>query len=474
MNYIIVGGKVLVEEAGDLVVREKNIFVKDGKICAVEEPSKEACESTDANTKNGGMDANVNHGRTDTQKDVCADDLGMEKQEGRQNLKVADFELVDASDKLILPGLLNMHTHAYMTLMRNYADDVDFNEWLFKRVMPVEDTLPVESAYWSSLLGLMEMVRTGTTTFVDMHMFEGMSAKAARDLGMRAYIGRGLVGEDLYVDGLSRFEQMLREQEKYESDLVKFAIAPHAIYSCSPKLYEQAAKEGEKRGLLLETHVSESDFEVDSTIEKYGKTPVAVLADTGFLTERTLLAHCVKMRGDDISIIKNFGSTVVTNPASNAKLGNGFAPVTEFEEAGVNVAIGTDGVCSNNSLNMFREMGLLSTIHKGVRRDSTKAPAKSVVRMATANAAKPLCRAGLLGTIANGAEADLAFLDLKSPSMIPQNNLIASLCYSANGSEVESVMIGGKWVMQDRRFPGIDEERVRYEVEQLAAEYLKK
>ena len=435
MNYKITGGKVLLTTADDLRVEAKDIFVRDGRICAVTEP-----------------------GQKQTAEAAFADE---------------GFEVVDARDRLILPGLINMHTHAYMTVMRNYADDVDFNEWLFNRVMPVEDTLPMEGAYWSSLLGLMEMVRTGTTCFADMHMFEGQSAKAARDLGMRAVIGRGLVGEDLYTDGLSRFEQFLREQAAYESDLVKFAIAPHAIYSCSPKLYEQAAEEGRKRGLILETHLSESDFEVDSAIEKYGKTPVEVLRDTGFLTERTLLAHCVKMRGDDISIIKSCGSTVVTNPASNAKLGNGFAPVTEFEEAGVNVTIGTDGVCSNNSLNLFREMGLLSTIHKGVRRDSTKAPAKSVVRMATANAALALGRADL-GVIRDGAAADLAFLNLSCPSMIPQNNLIASLCYSANGSEVESVMIAGRWVMRNRRFPGIDEERVRREVEDMADKYLKK
>lgn len=436
----------------DLSVEARDLYVQDGKLLAVTTPGEGPFADAD-----GGNSAQK-------EGDFCAKTAFAEE----------SFEVVDARDRLILPGLINLHTHAYMTVMRNYADDVDFNEWLFNRVMPVEDTLPMEGAYWSSLLGLMEMVRTGTTCFADMHMFEGQSARAARDLGMRAYIGRGLVGEDLYSDGLSRFEQCLREQAAYESDLVKFVLAPHAIYSCSPRLYAQVAEEGRKRGMLLETHLSESDFEVDSALEKYGKTPVAVLRDTGFLTEKTLLAHCVKMRGDDIQILKAQGATVVTNPASNAKLGNGFAPVTEFVEAGVNVTIGTDGVCSNNSLNLFREMGLLSTIHKGVCRDSTKAPAKQVVRMATANAARALGRAGELGTLCAGAEADLAFLDLKSPSMIPRNNLLASLCYSANGGEVESVMIGGKFVMKDRHFPDIDEERVRFEVEAMAEKYLKR
>ena len=147
------------------------------------------------------------------------------------------YEIIDLNGAYIMPGLINLHTHAYMTVLRNYADDVDFNEWLFKRVMPVEDSLPQEGAYWSSLLACMEMIRTGTTCFNDMHMFRGQSARAAADAGVRAFIGRGLVGEDLYVDGASRFEDCLTEQKEWQdSKLLKFVLAPHAIYSCSAKL----------------------------------------------------------------------------------------------------------------------------------------------------------------------------------------------------------------------------------------------
>ena len=390
-----------------------------------------------------------------------------------KNVEEAELEIVDAAHHLVMPGLINLHTHAYMTVLRNYADDVDFNEWLFKRVMPVEDSLPQEGAYWSSLLACMEMIRTGTTCFNDMHMFRGQSARAAADAGMRAFIGRGLVGEDLYIDGASRFEDCLTEQEEWgDSDLLKFVLAPHAIYSCSAKLYEQVAREAEERHMLKHTHLSESDVEVANCLKEHGKTPVEFLRDTGFLDEKTILAHCVKMQGEDISIIARAGSTVVTNPASNAKLGNGFAPLHELTESGVNLCLATDGTSSNNTLNLFREMNLVSLIHKGLAGDSTVLPADQVVRMVTENAATAVGMKDQIGTIKDGANADLIFIDLNEPSMFPNNNIVSSLCYSANGSEVDSVMIDGRFVMRKREYVTMDGERVRYEVQRIVDKYL--
>ena len=424
MNYKITGGKVLLRENEILKTEEKDLFIREGKISFRPFQTGEV------------------------------------------------FEGFDARGMLVMPGLVNMHTHAYMTIMRNYADDVGFSEWLFKRVMPVEDTLPLEGAYWGSLLACMEMIRTGTTTFMDMHMFRGQSCRAALESGMRAWIGRGLVGADLYGDGLSRFRQGLEEQAEYECGRIRFTLAPHAIYSCGPKLLEQVAREAADRGMRKQIHLSESDNEVDDALRKYGKTPVALLRDTGFLDEKTILAHCVKMRGDDISIIKEAGSTVVTNPASNAKLGNGFAPLQDFLDAGIQVCLGTDGTCSNNTLNMFREMGLVSLIHKAIHRNPVTAPADTVVRMATANAGRALGLAGELGVIAEGALADLIFLDLDAPSMFPVNNPVSALCYSACGSEVDSVMIDGSFVMRKGEYTSIDAERVRYEVQKVADQYL--
>lgn len=385
-----------------------------------------------------------------------------------------DYEIFDASDKLVMPGLINMHTHAYMTFLRNYADDVEFDEWLFKRVMPVEDNMPLEAAYWSSLLGYMEMISTGTTSFVDMHMYLRQAPKAASEIGIRGFIGRGLVGEDLYKDegSIRRFNDSVIELEEFGSDMISIVLSPHAIYSASPKLYEQIADEAAKRGLLKQTHLSETVGEVENCIKEHGKTPVELLRDVGFLDEKTILAHCVQMRDGDLDIIKESGATIVTNPASNAKLGNGFAPVTDMRKAGINVALGTDGTASNNTLNMFREMGLLTMIHKGLQKSPTAAPSDFVLSTATLNGAKALGMEGKLGVIAEGAKADLAFIDLNELSMFPNNNVISALSYSANGSEVKDVMINGKFVMKNREFTTIDKEKVFAEMRRIVKENL--
>ncbi len=423
-NTKIVNGRLLVEEGNMLTVKNADLYVRDHRISFV--PFKDS----------------------------------------------EQYEVYDAKDRLVMPGLINMHTHAYMTLMRNYADDVDFGTWLFDRVMPVEDSLPVEAAYWTSLLGFTEMIRTGTTCFVDMHMYCRQSPMAARDAGMRAFIGRGLVGEDLYGDGAGRFNQALEEKKEFESSTLQFVLSPHAIYTCSPRLLAQVAEKANELSMLKQIHLSESVKEVEDCLEKHGKTPVRLLKDLGFLDDRTILAHCVQMRDDDLDLIRESGASIVTNPASNAKLGNGFAPAAEMVEKGINLCIGTDGAASNNTLNMFREMGLLSLIHKGVNHDSTSMPAQTVVRAATANAGRALHRQGQLGVLTEGAAADLIFLDMLSPSLFPANNPVSSLCYSANGSEVCSVMIDGKWVMQDREMLTIDTERVYYEVSKTAEQFL--
>lgn len=460
MNYKIQGGTLLLHDEDGFRTETGTITIKDGVISGIETGNATGNELGN----NPGNELGNTPGKAPSGADGSID--------GSADGSVDDFELIDAKGRLVMPGLINAHTHVYMTLLRNYADDVDFAEWLFNRCMPVEDSLPTDAAYWLNLLGFAEMFKSGTTSYVDMHMYKCMSGKAANDAGIRAFIGRGLVGTDLYGDGLSRFEEALAEKEEYENDRTRFILSPHAPYSCSEKLYRQVTEESEKRQMLRQTHLSEGLTEVKNVISEHGKTPVQWLYDIGFLSPKTLLAHCVQMKGNDIELIAKSGSSVVTNPASNAKLGNGFAPVTEMESAGVNICLGTDGTSSNNTLNMFREMGLLSLIHKGIQTDSTAMPAREVLAAATVNGAKALDMAGLLGEIREGAKADLIFLDLKSPSLFPNNNIISSLCYSANGSEVESVMVGGDFVMRNRELLTIDYERVCYEVQKIAERYL--
>lgn len=426
MNVKIINGNLLLREEDKYKVTKETLFIKNNEILQV-----------------GGKVANEN-----------------------------DFAVFDANDKLLMPGLINMHTHAYMTFLRNYADDVEFDEWLFKRVMPVEDNMPLEAAYWSSLLGYMEMFMTGTTSFVDMHMYLRQAPKAAKQAGIRSFIGRGLVGEDLYTDGYSRFNDSLIELEEYGSDMINIVLSPHAIYTASPRIYEQVAEECRKRNLLKQTHLSETVGEVENCIKQHGKTPVELMRDLGFLDEKTILAHCVQMRGDDMAIIAESGATVVTNPASNAKLGNGFAPVVELAAAGCNVALGTDGTASNNTLNMFREMGLLTMIQKGIHKSPTVAPARFCLDTATINGAKGLGMQDKLGVIKAGAKADIIFIDLNEVSLFPNNDIVTSLVYSANGSEVKDVMVNGEFVMKNRELLTIDKEEVYFNMKKIVAENL--
>ena len=390
---------------------------------------------------------------------------------GHAPADAASYETVDMRDHLVMPGLINLHTHIHLTAMRNIADDVDFTKWLFDCVMPIEDNMPKEDAYWTSLLGSMEMFSTGTTTYLDMHMFPGHTCRAALASGIRAFIGRGLVGDDLYADDNPRFREALSEMEEYKGGRLNFLLSPHAPYTCSTKLLSQVAEEAAKRGLLKQIHLSESEKEVTDILKEHKKTPVRLLYDIGFLDGKTSLAHCVQMREDDITLIKESGATVVTNPASNMKLGNGFAPVEQMRTQGVNVALGTDGAASNNTLNMFREMTLLSMTQKGVQRSSVACPANFVLECATVHAAKALQMEGKIGELKEGALADLAFLDLNAPSLFPHNDIVSSLVYSANGSEVTDVMVDGEFVYRNREYTKFDAEEVRANVRKIAATY---
>lgn len=383
-----------------------------------------------------------------------------------------EYEIIDGRNRLIMPGLINTHTHVYMNFMKNSADDVPFNTWLFKKIFPVEGKMCKSDFYWGTLLGLIEMIKTGTTCCLDMHICENECAKAVNEAGMRAFIGKCITGEDLYSDVGEAFKKAIEEKDNYESDLIKFVLSPHSVYTCSVKLLGQIADEAQKRNMLKHIHVSESSKEVADCLNKFGKTPVELLADIDFLDRKTIAAHCVKLKNDDIGILRDNGVNVVTNPSSNAKLGNGAAPVSAMLRNKINVSLGTDSAASNNTLNMFREMGVFALLHKAVGETATDFSATTVLESATVNPARALGAHKQIGVIAKGAAADLIFIDLKAPSLFPNNDIVSSLCYSANGSEVESVMIGGSFVMKNRVITTVDTERVYYEVEKITRKYI--
>ena len=377
----------------------------------------------------------------------------------------AATETIDGSRLLTIPGLINAHTHTYMSMMRNVADDLSFTDWLFGTIEPIEDRLVPEDSYWGSLLGQVEMIKSGTTCFNDQQMHIGQTTRAVVESGMRAVICRGLVGNE-YDLGERRIREALSERDAFAGcDRLTFRLGPHAPYSCGPDYLRGVAEVARREGMGIHIHIAEGQVESDNMLRDHGCTPVEYVRDAGIFEMPTIAAHCIRVSESDRAILSRYNVSVVTNPASNMKLGNGFAPVPELMAAGVNVCLGTDGAASNNAQNMFREMNLLALIHKGTHDTPQCVSADEVLAMATRNGAKAL---GLdTGSIEVGKKADLALLDLDAPSLTPLNNPVAALSYSANGSEVDTVIIDGKVVMRGRELLTIDEERVRHEIARI-------
>ena len=373
--------------------------------------------------------------------------------------------VIDGKDRLVIPGLINAHTHTYMSMMRNCADDLSFMDWLFKRVDPIETQLTGEDAYWASLLSQIEMIRSGTTTFNDMQMHIHQTTRAVKESGMRAVICRGLVGDSCDRRDV-RLQEALEEMEDgKDCGRLTFLLGPHAPYTCGPDYLRMVADTAKEKGLGIHIHLAESVTESENMRRDHGCTPIEYALRAGVFDVPVIAAHCVQLEGDDIGILAQHGVSVVTNPASNMKLGNGFAPVPELMAAGVNVCLGTDGAASNNAQNMFREMSHLALIHKGTHKMPQCISAPEVFHAATLAGAKAL-RLNT-GSIEVGKKADLAILRLDCPGMMPNNNLLAALCYSADGSETDTVIIDGKIVMQGRELKTIDEEKVYAKIREM-------
>ncbi len=376
-------------------------------------------------------------------------------------------KLIDGTDMLVIPGLINAHTHSYMAPMRNIADDMPFMDWLLKGVNPVEDRMSPGDAYWGAMLAMVEMISCGTTTFNDMQMHIHQTTKAAKESGMRAVICRGLVG-NAYDRNDVRIKEAFEEMEDgKDCDRLKFMLGPHAPYSCGPDYLRCVADIAKEKGLGIHIHLAESVTEVENLRKEHNLSAIEYAYKAGCFDVPAIAAHCVQISDSDIEILKEHNVSVVTNPASNMKLGNGFAPIPRLLDAGVNVAIGTDGAASNNSLNLFHEISLLTLIHKGVSMDPVCIGAAEAMKIATENGAKALGLEGVTGKIEEGYKADLAILDMNCPSMVPPNNIISSLAYSANGSEVDTVIIDGVVVMENREIRTIDTEKVIYEAKKI-------
>ncbi|MCK4487088.1 MAG: amidohydrolase [Desulfobacterales bacterium] len=378
---------------------------------------------------------------------------------------------IDAQGGIIMPGLVNTHTHAAMTCFRGLADDLPLMTWLNDYIFPAEAKLTFDIVYQGSRLACSEMILSGTTTFCDMYLFEEAVAQAAREAGMRAVVGEVLY--DFPSPNYGPVEQGLKYTEalieKWRDDpLITIAVEPHSPYLCSPDLLEKTKAIADRNAAPMVIHLSESEHEVAQVRAKYGKTPVEHLAEIGFLSPNLIADHCVALSDNDIRLLKDFDVKVAHNPESNMKLASGVAPIPKLLEHGITVGIGTDGCASNNNLDLFQEMDTVAKLHKVHTLDPTVMNARTVVRMATIDGARVLGIGDIIGSLEAGKKADIIIIDTRRPHLIPLYNIYSHLVYAVMGSDVVTAIVDGRVLMEDRVLTTLDVDEVMAAVNRIA------
>lgn len=389
--------------------------------------------------------------------------IGDEKPEG-------DFgELYNGHNRLLMSGLCNAHSHAAMTLLRGYAENLPLDRWLNERVFPFEDKIQNEDAYYSTLLAIAEMLRTGTTSFTDMYFFSEHVIKAVGESGIKCNFGRAITSfSDCDISEIPSFresEELVKTYHNAFDGRLKIDMSLHAEYTNRRTVMEQFAESVKAHGLRAHIHLSETEKEHEECKQRHGGlTPTELFAACGVFDVPTTAAHCVWVTDSDMDILKEKGVTVATNPASNLKLGSGVCNIYALLKKGINTALGTDSVASNNNLDMFREMYLCALLPKGFYRRPDVVSERDVLKMATQNGYAAQGRTDC-GTIEVGNRADLIVVDLDTVHMCPHNDTVNHLVYAASGADVLLTMADGKVLYKDGVYTTIDIEKVKREVE---------
>ncbi len=377
--------------------------------------------------------------------------------------KFPKAEIIREQHGLIMPGLINTHTHAAMACFRGLADDLPLMQWLQEYIFPAEAALSGEIVYHSTLLSLCEMIKSGTTSFCDMYLFAADVARAVAESGMRAWLGEVLYDfpSPNYGELENGFTYTRELFDKYqEHDLITITVDPHAVYTCSPELLQQLGNLAADKNALWVIHLSENQDEINTCRERYGKSPVRHLDDLGLLHNRVVAAHCVMLSESEIELLAERGVGVSHCAESNMKLASGVAPVARMLEAGIPVGIGTDGSASNNDVDMFGEMNTVAKVHKVHQLDPTVMGAEKTLWAATGGGSAVLGADQEIGSLEPGKKADVIVLDLNQPHLTPIYNPVSHLVYAANGNDVIHSIINGKIVMYNRNLTTLNEKSI--------------
>jgi len=397
----------------------------------------------------------------------------------QKNMNYSAQEMIDASGCIVMPGLVNTHTHLPMVCFRGMADDLPLMEWLTKYIFPAEARfVNKKMIYDGAMLAMAEMILSGTTTFCDGYFFEDTIAEAVLVTGMRAVVAQGFA--DFATPDNPKFEKMMGAADRFvrrwkpHAPMIIPAFFCHSPYTCSPATLVNVKKAAREADILYLTHLLENKDEIDTIINRYGKKPVQHLYDLGILDDQTVAVHCNWLTEEEMRIFADLGVRVSHNPESSMKLAAGVAPIPAMLKLGITVGLGTDGSASNNDMDMFREMDTAAKIHKVTSLNPTVMNAQKVLEMATVGGAKLLGLDDRIGSIEVGKQADIILVDMNQPHLTPLYNYYSQLVYAARGADTKTSIIGGKIVMKDRQLRTMDLNAVMENVRHIADDIIAK
>lgn len=375
-------------------------------------------------------------------------------------------KLIDATNKVVMPGLINCHTHLGMSVFRATNDSLTLDKWLQEKIWPIEDKLTDDDIYYTTMLSCIEMIKSGTTTSNDMYYNCNGSLKAIKECQVRSLFSRCLMDSD--GGGDKRIEEFLKlYNENTSQDLITFSVAPHAIYTCSYEYLKKCANLAKELKLPIHIHFCENLDEVNNIKNKYHKSPVALLKELGYLENKLILAHATYISDLELEELKNRDVSFVHNPISNLNLGCGIADITKYRKY-VNITLGTDGQGSGNNLNLFKHMSYVDLLQKGIYKDPTIFSSYDVLKIATINGAKALGLGNLVGSITPGKKADIIIIDLDSTETYPSPDLITNIVHNVDASNIDTTIVNGKILMENHQIKlSINEDNIKKEIDRI-------